>query len=123
MTLGESLGVESELIPRIATGFCGGVGSTHRHICGALSGAVMATGIVFGRERAEENREKALSLIRKLLRGFRQEFGSTQCHDLVRLDPDDERFSEKWSAWNMREEKCVHFVRFVVERWLELAGT
>ena len=120
MALGECLGVESELIPRIATGFCGGGGSTHRHICGALSGAVIATGIGFGRERAEESREKALNLIRELLRGFRQEFGSTECHDLVRLDPDDERWSEKWSAWNMGEEKCVHFVRFVVKRWLEL---
>ena len=121
MALGESLGIESELIPRIATGFCGGVGSTHRHICGALSGAVIATGIAFGRERAEESRDRALNLIKELLRGFRQEFGSTECHELVRLDPDDERFSEKWSAWKMGEEKCVHFVRFVVKRWLELA--
>ena len=121
MALGESLGIESELIPRIATGFCGGVGSTHRHICGALSGAVMATGIAFGRDRAEESREKALNLVKELLRSFHREFGSTECYELVRFDPDDERFSEKWGAWNMQEEKCVHYVRFVVERWLELA--
>jgi len=121
MALGESLGIESELIPHIASGFCGGVGSTHRHICGALSGAVIATGIAFGREKAEESREKALNLVKELLRSFRQEFGSTECHELVRIDPDDERFSEKWSAWNMGAERCVHFVRFAVKRWLELA--
>ena len=122
MALGESLGVESELIPRVATGFCGGVGSTHRHICGALSGAVIAAGIAFGREKAEESRDRAINLVKELLRSFRQEFGSNDCHQLVCLDPDDERFSEKWSAWNMGEEKCVHFVRFAVRRWLELAG-
>lgn len=121
MALGESLGIESELIPRIATGFCGGVGATHRHICGALSGAVMATGIAFGRERVEESRDRALDLIKELLREFRREFGHTDCRELVRLDPDDERFSEKWSAWNMGEEKCVNYVRFVVKRWLEFA--
>ena len=122
MALGESLGVESELIPRMATGFCGGVGSTHRYICGAISGAVLATGIAFGRDKAEESRDKALNLVKELLRSFRKEFGSIDCYQLVALDPDDERFSEKWSAWNMGEEKCVHFVRFVVGRWLELAG-
>ncbi|MCJ7668205.1 MAG: C-GCAxxG-C-C family protein [Anaerolineae bacterium] len=122
MALGESLGVESELIPRVATGFCGGVGSTHRHICGALSGAVIATGIAFGRDKAEESKDRAIDFIKELLRGFRQEFGHTECYQLVGLAPDDERFSEKWSAWNMGEEKCVHFVRSAVRRWLELAG-
>jgi len=122
MALGESLGIESELIPRIATGFGGGVGSTHRHMCGALTGAVMATGIAWGRERPEESREKAVNLIRELLRGFHQEFGSANCYELVGIHYEEEGWSEKWQAMNMRD-RCVEFVRFVVERWLELAGT
>jgi len=121
MALGESLGIESKLIPRIATGFGGGVGSSHRYICGALSGAVMATGIAFGREEAWESREKANNIIKELLRGFRQEFGSVNCYELVGIHYEEEDWSEKWQAMNMRD-RCVEFVRFVVERWLELAG-
>lgn len=120
MALGESLGIESELIPRIATGFGGGAGSTHQYICGALSGAVIATGIAFGRERAEESRERANNSIKELLRGFRQEFGSVNCYELVGIPYEEEKWSERWQAMNMRD-RCVDFVRFVVERWLELA--
>jgi len=120
MALGESLGIESELIPRIATGFGGGMGSTHRYMCGALTGAVIATGIAFGREEAWESRDRALDLIKELLRGFRQEFGSVNCYELVGIPYEEEEWSEKWHAMNMRD-RCVHFVRFVVERWLELA--
>lgn len=121
MALGESLGVESELLPRIATGFGGGVGSAHRYMCGALTGAVIATGIAFGREKTWESREEAVNLIKGLLRGFRQEFGSVNCYELVGIPYEEEDWSEKWQAMNMGN-RCVGFVRFVVERWLELAG-
>jgi hypothetical protein len=49
ITLAECLGVESKLIPRIATGFGAGVGR-EGEVCGALSGAVMGLGLKFGRE-------------------------------------------------------------------------
>jgi len=121
MALGESLGIESELIPRMATFFGGGVGSTHRHMCGALTGAVMATGIAFGREKPRESRGQGVDLVKELLRSFRQEFGSVNCYELVGIPYEEEEWSEKWRAMNMRD-RCVEFVRFVVERWLELAG-
>jgi len=81
----------------------------------------MATGIAFGRARAEESRGKANNIIKELLRGFRQEFGSVNCYELVGIPYEEENWSEKWQAMNMQDE-CVHFVHFVVERWLELAG-
>ncbi len=120
MALGESLGIESELIPRMATFFGGGVGSTHRQMCGALTGAVIATGIAFGREKPRENRGEGVDLVKELLRNFRREFGSVNCYELVGIPYEEEEWSEKWQAMNMRD-RCVEFVRFVVERWLELA--
>ena len=39
------------IIPRIATGFGGGVGR-NGDICGALSGAVIAIGLALGRDKA-----------------------------------------------------------------------
>lgn len=49
----EFLGVTSELIPKIATGFGGGIGHTGR-ICGAVTGAVMALGIKYGRTSPQD---------------------------------------------------------------------
>lgn len=121
MALGESLGVESELIPRIATGFHGGVGGSHRWICGALSGGAIAAGIAFGREKPEKGREDLDSFVQRLLGDFAERFGSVRCYELVGIPYEEEEWSEKWLAMKM-EDRCVHFVQFVVGRWLELAG-
>lgn len=121
MALGESLGVESELIPRIATGFHGGVGGSHRWACGALSGGVIAAGMVLGREKPEESAKRVDTFVQQLLGDFEERFGSVRCYELVGIPYGEEDWSEKWHAMNMRD-RCVHFVRFVVERWLDLAG-
>lgn len=121
MALGESLGVESELIPRIATGFHGGVGGSHRWICGALSGGAIAAGIAFGREKPEKGREDLDSFVQRLLGDFAERFGSVNCYELVGIPYEEENWSEKWHAMKM-EDRCLDFVQFVVGRWLELAG-
>jgi C_GCAxxG_C_C family probable redox protein len=53
MALSECLGVSSEIIPRIATGFGAGVGRKGE-VCGALLGGVMGLGLRFGRSTADE---------------------------------------------------------------------
>ncbi len=121
MALGESLGVESELIPRIATGFHGGVGGSHRWTCGALSGGVIAAGMALGREKPGESAKRVDTFVQQLLGDFEGRFGSVRCYELVGIPYEEEEWSEKWLAMNM-EDRCVHFVQFVVERWLELAG-
>ncbi len=58
--LGDYLGVKSDLIPSIATGFGGGIGHTGG-VCGAITGAVMALGIKYGR-RDPRIKKKRLAL-------------------------------------------------------------
>lgn len=50
LALAEYLGVESELIPRIATGIGAGF-SLNGFTCGSISGATMAIGLKYGREQ------------------------------------------------------------------------
>ncbi len=119
MALGESLGIESELMPRMATGFRGGVGGSHRWTCGSLSGGVIAAGIAFGRGKPGESTEEVGVLVQRLLDDFEKRFGSVNCYELVGIPYEEEEWSEKWHAMNMRD-RCVHFVRFAVRRWLEL---
>jgi dihydrofolate reductase len=52
-TVSDEVGVISPLIPRIATGFCGGIARTCG-MCGAVAGGVMALGILYGRDNTEE---------------------------------------------------------------------
>jgi C_GCAxxG_C_C family probable redox protein len=40
MAIAESQGIQSDLIPKIATGFCSGIARTGS-ICGAVCGAIM----------------------------------------------------------------------------------
>jgi C_GCAxxG_C_C family probable redox protein len=82
----ESLGVENGEVLRAATGFADGIGLTGDGHCGALSGAVMAIGLMFGRKKEDFHRHgkmmKALLLSRQLENRFMGQYGLCRCHDL-----------------------------------------
>ena len=82
LALGEHLGVSKEFFPRIASGFCSGVARTSG-MCGALSGAIMALGLQFGRDVPEDSPDHIYSRVAKLLEMFRAEFGSINCEELL----------------------------------------
>ena len=77
---------KNDLIPKIATGFGGGVGRCGS-VCGALTGAVMAVGIKYGTNEAGiEKRLKAYANARVLYTQFERQHGSVMCHDLFGYD-------------------------------------
>src|SRR5512137_1149466 len=71
----ESQGIRSELIPRIATGFCSGISRTGG-MCGAVSGAIMGINLAAGRNSPGESIETSYALTRELVRRFEKQFGS-----------------------------------------------
>ena len=52
MAIADAEGVESELLPRVATGFGGGMARTGG-ACGALTGAIMGVGLALGRSSGD----------------------------------------------------------------------
>jgi C_GCAxxG_C_C family probable redox protein len=103
----ESRGIQSELIPKIATGLCAGIARSG-DICGAVSGGVLAISLVTGRCNAKESREENNRLVRAFLSECEAKFGSTNCEKLIgcRLDtPEGQRF---FNEHNLRE-KCAGF--------------
>jgi len=78
-------GVESELLPKIATAFCSGMARTSGP-CGALSGALMAIGLILGRSSASQSIQDCYTPAQKLIREFEQEFGTRNCSDLLGCD-------------------------------------
>lgn len=126
LALVESQCMNDELIPRVATGLGGGMGGEHELVCGALSGAALAAGVFLGRDRPPEPdaaRPKAYKLTDEVIVAFRQKFGTVFCYELIGqaigVPPRDPRWVELYKAAGVRET-CANFVRFAVERWLDL---
>lgn len=85
-TLIELLGQsDKDDIVKIASGFCGGIGGTQDEICGALSGGILAIGLLYGRNNSNEDNQKAKDLTVELHSCFKEKFGSTQCSVLLEL--------------------------------------
>jgi C_GCAxxG_C_C family probable redox protein len=83
--IAENQGIQSYLIPRIATGFCSGVSRTGG-MCGALSGAIMGIGLVAGRNKPAESLEPAYAMVQKLIDRFEKQYGSINCRQLLGCD-------------------------------------
>jgi C_GCAxxG_C_C family probable redox protein len=79
------LGRESDMIPRVATGFGGGVSRT-KSLCGAIAGGVIALGVAHGRDKKEDDRSVILAKVQGLMARFRDRFGSDNCYTLTGLD-------------------------------------
>lgn len=102
LAVAESKGIESELIPKVATGFCSGISRTCG-ICGAVSGAIMAISLFTGRSSPTETVQETYDTVRRLLSMFESKFGSTNCKDLVGCDLGTEEGQRKFKEGNLIE--------------------
>jgi C_GCAxxG_C_C family probable redox protein len=111
---------KSKLIPRIATGFGGGIGRCGS-VCGALAGGVMAIGIKCGTDEPSlEKRLKAYELSRKLYMEFENKHGSAFCRDLIGYELSNPNGLKMARSAKVFEEKCPTFIRTVMENLIDL---
>lgn len=121
LTMFEYWNGKSELIPKIATAFGGGIGRCGS-VCGALTGGVMAIGIKYGtNEPSLEERLKAYEVAQKFYKQFKRRHGSVLCKELIGYDLSSPKEYEKAKKANVFEEKCTNFVRNAVEILLNLS--
>ena len=87
LTFQELLGLEDELTFKAAGPLCAGLGMSRT--CGALIAGMMALGMKYGRPRIEDGIEglfSGLLIAQSLVRKFEQEYGTTSCLEISRLD-------------------------------------
>jgi len=105
-------------IPRMATGFGGGI-ARNGGICGALSGGVMALGLALGRDDAQESRDPCYPAADQFYNEFGEKFGHSSCRELTGLDmknePDRQRYQEQ-----VHNERCVPMVCWTARRTAEI---
>ncbi|MBN1685654.1 MAG: C_GCAxxG_C_C family protein [Spirochaetales bacterium] len=74
-------GIGDDVIPSIAKPFGGGYASTHRFVCGGVSGGLMAIGI-------KEKKDPA-AVARELIAFIKEKYGSIICNEILSIDFDN----------------------------------
>jgi C_GCAxxG_C_C family probable redox protein len=85
--------------------------------CGAVTGAMMAIGLKYGRTRPEdeEAKERTYGLVHELFRQFRDRHGSIFCRELIGVDlssPQGHKLGEERGVFT---NLCPRFVADAVE--------
>jgi len=111
--------MDSDLIPRIATGFGGGI-SRQGYVCGAVSAAVMGFGLKCGRSSPEELRAHTYNRVVEFLKLFQKKFGSIICRELSGCDLSTMEGIRRFREENVHEQVCSHFVGGAIELFMSL---
>jgi C_GCAxxG_C_C family probable redox protein len=70
-------------IPRVASGFGGGIGGSHEDVCGALTGGVIAIGRLLGRMETGPLLKDTYRTASNFRKQFVEKFGSTNCQVIL----------------------------------------
>ena len=104
VTLQKQFELDGDLVLKALTAFPGI--ALRGETCGAVTGGLMALGLIFGREELDDERgfQTALSSARTFCQRFEKEFGSTMCGDIQesefgrRYDLTDPEQIVEWQA-------------------------
>ncbi len=107
LSVTESKNIQSDVIPKISTGFCGGIARTCG-ICGAVSGAIMAISLFCGRSSPDEPIDKSYMPVQKMIALFEGKFGTTNCKLLTGIDLGTEEGRKRFALEN-KIEQCKQY--------------
>jgi C_GCAxxG_C_C family probable redox protein len=107
-----TLSVESEIIPKVATGFGAGIGRLGE-VCGAVSGAIMGLGLQFGRNSVQETPADTTpyEFGMTMANLFIARFGHLRCRDLIGLNLAVEADRLAYKELKLWETRCRDIVR------------
>ncbi len=106
--LAKAQGVDSELLPRVATAFCSGM-SRSCGTCGALTGAIMGVSLALGRSNKDESVKPSYDATQRLIREFEQEFGARDCHVLLGCDLNTPEGQATFRENQLGKQRCFKY--------------
>ena len=110
--------LKSNLIPKMGT-IIGAGFSLNGLQCGALTGAALTLGMIYGRNLPEENPQKAWKIGNELLIAFRERFKYTNCRELTGQDLKTTEGLQKYYK-EIHDFACTDRVKFAVEKAIEI---
>lgn len=83
-TYAKELGMDYEMALKVSQAFGGGMGGMKGE-CGAVTGAYMVLGLIYGRTRAEDTvaKDKTFELVKAFSERFKRLHESTVCRELL----------------------------------------
>jgi len=106
------------IIPRIASGFGGGIGNTGE-VCGAVVGAVMALSLTMKQGGMEEYMRLA-GVIQDFRHRFETELGTINCRELTGVDLTTEEGMKESMSSDVAQKVCFPSVGTAYEIVLDL---
>lgn len=103
-------GLSPELSAKMASSFGGGMGRL-REVCGAVSGMLLVTSLLYGYDRPEDDQGKKelYQLVQNLAGQFREQNGSIVCRELLKNPPSDPNPSPRTAEY-YRQRPCAAMV-------------
>lgn len=118
LAVANQMGIYSELIPRIATGFCSGLSGTSG-MCGALAGGILGLNLAYGRDQGTQAVDKNYAMVQELQQRFADRFGTTQCTELLGCDVGTVEGQATFAAQGLAV-RCGEFVEDAARITMEL---
>lgn len=111
----EEAGLREEEARRIAALFGGGIGRTGQ-TCGAVTGALMALGLIAAHNSLQDSeaKDRLNQLAQRFMEEFRQQNQATHCQDLIGFDlrePEGHHLARQSGVFT---ERCPKFVESAV---------
>ena len=108
----EVTGLSEELAARLSAPFGGGMGRL-REVCGALTGAFMVLGLIYGSADPRDRAAKTAlyRMVQELARRFREENGSIICRELLGCSVPSSPVPEARTASYYAKRPCGEMVR------------
>lgn len=105
------LGLSDDLALRLSSSFGGGMGRL-REVCGAISGILMAAGVLYGYTSPTDDEAKAAhyALVQDLAGRFRALHGTILCRDLLGKTGPESPVPEARTAAYYAQRPCARFV-------------
>jgi C_GCAxxG_C_C family probable redox protein len=120
-TIVEERKVFIEEVPYISAAFGGGIAGQGK-TCGAVTGALMALGLLLKEKEKDITKHKELTnkKAKEFLEQFKEKFETTNCSDIIGFDPNDEASKKKAKEAGRFEELCPKLIQNGVRIVLEL---
>ena len=108
-------GLSPELSAKMASSFGGGMGRM-REVCGAVSGMLLVTSLLYGYDQPEndQGKKELYQLVQNLAEQFRQKNGSIICRELLKNPPSDPNPSPRTAEY-YRQRPCAAMVYTAAE--------
>lgn len=110
------LGMDIETALKVAGAFGGGIARSGE-FCGAVTGALMAIGLKYGKTKAEDEvaKEKTYLFSQEFIEEFKSRNGTVICKELTGCDMSSPEGLQKFKDNNIHVTRCAGFVRDAAE--------